>query len=45
MRNDENMEIIFLGTSGTVPTVKRNLPAIIIKRENDFLLFDCGEKN
>jgi len=39
------MEIIFLGTSGTVPTPKRSLPAIVIKKENEYFLFDCGEKN
>ena len=39
------MEIIFLGTSGTVPTPKRGLPALVIKRESEILLFDCGEKN
>jgi len=39
------MEIIFLGTSGTVPTTSRGLPAILIKRKNEHLLFDCGEKN
>lgn len=39
------MEIIFLGTSGTVPTPSRGLPAMVIKRANELLLFDCGEKN
>lgn len=39
------MEIIFLGTSGTVPTLSRGLPAVIIKRINGLLLFDCGELN
>ena len=37
------MEIIFLGTSGSVPTPERNLPAIAIRRRGELLLFDCGE--
>lgn len=37
------MQIIFLGTSGSVPTRKRSLPAILIKRENEQFMFDCGE--
>jgi ribonuclease Z len=37
------MKLIFLGTSGSIPTVKRGLPAIAIKRERELLLFDCGE--
>lgn len=38
-----SMQIIFLGTSGSVPTRKRSLPAILIKRENEQFMFDCGE--
>ena len=37
------LRVIFLGTSGSMPTVARNLPAILIKREGDAVLFDCGE--
>lgn len=39
------MEITFLGTSGTVPTISRGLPAVVIKKGNELLLFDCGEEN
>ncbi|MGQ4832929.1 MAG: ribonuclease Z [Candidatus Asgardarchaeia archaeon] len=36
-------EIIFLGTSGSVPTEDRNLPAIAIRRKREIFLFDAGE--
>jgi ribonuclease Z len=35
--------VIFLGTAGSVPTPKRSLPAILVKRKNEYMLFDCGE--
>src|SRR3990170_3367144 len=37
------MRIVFLGTSGSWPTPKRNVSAIAIKRGPEVLLFDCGE--
>lgn len=37
------MEVIFLGTSGSVPTLQRGLPAIAIRRKAELILFDCGE--
>ncbi len=37
------MEIIFLGTSGSIPTKDRSLPSIAVRYEGDLLLFDCGE--
>jgi ribonuclease Z len=37
------LKILFLGTSGSMPTVARSLPAILIKREGEAVLFDCGE--
>jgi len=37
------LEITFLGTGGSWPTVKRNVSAIAIKRGGEILLFDCGE--
>jgi ribonuclease Z len=37
------LKVIFLGTSGSLPTPKRSLPAIAVKREKELLLFDCGE--
>ena len=37
------MEIVFLGTSGSWPTPKRNAPAMAVKRGPEVILFDCGE--
>jgi len=37
------LRIIFLGTGGSWPTIKRNVSAIAIKRGSEILLFDCGE--
>ncbi len=37
------LSIIFLGTGGSWPTVKRNVSSIAIKRGGEILLFDCGE--
>ena len=38
-----NLKVVFLGTAGSIPTPKRSLPAILIKRKGEQLLFDCGE--
>ena len=37
------MELIFLGTSGAVPTKERNLSALVLEYLNELYLFDCGE--
>jgi ribonuclease Z len=37
------LNIIFLGTGGSWPTIKRNVTAIAIKRAGEVILFDCGE--
>ena len=37
------LSIIFLGTGGSWPTVKRNVSSTAIKRNSEVLLFDCGE--
>ena len=37
------MQVIFLGTGGSIPTPKRGLSAIAFRRQNELLLFDCGE--
>ncbi|MBN2048404.1 MAG: ribonuclease Z [Anaerolineaceae bacterium] len=36
-------EIIFLGTSASAPSVRRGLPAQVIKHEEHRFLIDCGE--
>ncbi|HID25185.1 MAG TPA: ribonuclease Z [Thermoplasmata archaeon] len=35
--------VIFLGTGGSWPTVKRNVTSIAVKRGREVILFDCGE--
>lgn len=37
------LSIIFLGTGGSWPTVKRNVSSIAVKRGGEIILFDCGE--
>ena len=37
------LRVIFLGTAGSVPTIKRSLPAILIQRKGEQIMFDCGE--
>ena len=34
---------MFMGTAGSAPTARRGLPATLIRRGGDRLLFDCGE--
>ena len=38
-----SLNVIFLGTAASVPTVNRALPSVAIKRKNEILMFDCGE--
>lgn len=38
-----SIQVIFLGTAGSVPTPARSLPAVLVKRGNEQLMFDCGE--
>lgn len=37
------MKIIFLGTSGSMPTQRRGASAIAVKRNREIIFFDCGE--
>jgi len=37
------LEIIMLGTGGSMPTENRNLPAIAVRYQGWVLMFDCGE--
>ncbi len=37
------LEVIFLGTAGSMPTRSRGLPSIAVRREGELTLFDCGE--
>jgi ribonuclease Z len=38
-----SIRVIFLGTAGSVPTPERSLPAVLIQRQSEQLMFDCGE--
>ena len=38
-----DLDVVFLGTSGSMPTPKRALPATLVRRGGERLLFDCGE--
>ncbi len=38
-----SLQVIFLGTAGSVPTKTRSLPAIAVRRKGELILFDCGE--
>lgn len=35
--------MVFLGTGGSVPTVKRSLPGLVLRLPRELLMFDCGE--
>lgn len=37
------MRITFLGTAAARPTVGRNVTSILVQREGDTMMFDCGE--
>ena len=37
------IDVIFLGTGGSLPTKERGLPAVALRRDGELLLFDCGE--
>jgi ribonuclease Z len=38
-----DLDLVFLGTSGSVPTARRATSALLLRRGGDRLLFDCGE--
>jgi ribonuclease Z len=37
------MRVTFLGTAAARPTVGRNVTSLLVQREGDVLMFDCGE--
>jgi ribonuclease Z len=39
----EDLDVLFLGTAGSAPTAGRGLPATLVRRGGDRILFDCGE--
>ena len=38
-----DLSVFLVGTAGSVPSARRGLPAILVRRGGDRLLFDCGE--
>jgi ribonuclease Z len=38
-----DLQLVFLGTAGGVPTVDRGLPAVLLIRGGERILIDCGE--
>ena len=37
------MKVIFLGTSGSMPTQLRSSASLVLKRKGEVIMFDCGE--
>jgi ribonuclease Z len=37
------LRVTFIGTSASMPTTERGMPAIAIKYESELMLWDCGE--
>src|ERR1700678_2883321 len=38
-----DLSLFMCGTAGSVPSARRGLPAVLVRRGGDRLLFDCGE--
>lgn len=38
-----DLSLFFAGTAGSIPTARRGLPALLVRRGGDRILFDCGE--
>jgi ribonuclease Z len=38
-----DLSVLFAGTAASVPTARRGLPALLVRRGADRILFDCGE--
>jgi ribonuclease Z len=38
-----DLDVVFLGTSGSVPTAQRAPTSLLVRRGGERLLFDCGE--
>ena len=38
-----DLDLVFLGTSGSMPTAQRAPAALLLRRSGERLLFDCGE--
>jgi ribonuclease Z len=38
-----DLSVFFAGTAGSVPTMRRGLPAVLVRRGGERILIDCGE--
>jgi ribonuclease Z len=38
-----SISVTFLGTGAAVPTADRSLPAVLLTRNGEQIMFDCGE--
>jgi ribonuclease Z len=38
-----DLDVLFIGTAGSAPTARRSLPATLVRRGGERMLFDCGE--
>jgi ribonuclease Z len=38
-----DLDVLFVGTAASAPSSQRGLPAVLVRRGGDRLLFDCGE--
>jgi ribonuclease Z len=38
-----DLDLVFLGTSGSVPTARRGLSGLLVRRGGERMLIDCGE--
>ena len=38
-----DLSVFFVGTGGSVPTARRGLPALLLRRGGERILIDCGE--
>jgi ribonuclease Z len=38
-----DLSVFFAGTAGSIPTARRGLPAVLVRRGADRILVDCGE--
>jgi ribonuclease Z len=38
-----DLDVVFLGTGGSMPTARRSPTAVVVRRGGERLLFDCGE--
>ena len=38
-----DLSVFFVGTAGSIPTTRRGLPSLLVRRGGERILFDCGE--